>query len=136
MDTKSAKPGVGNWNQQTLRAWSPVMTPLKAIVLFLAVGAAFIPTGLYLLNSMGSMWQKTIVYDSTSNMDVSCSISTKDAKQLCTYSTTLDRDVTGPIYVYYELGNFFQNHRRYSQNLYFEQLKGVVSLHCIALQVN
>ena len=30
----------------------------------------------------------------------------------------------GPVYVYYELSNFYQNHRRYVKSLSFKQLQG------------
>ena len=35
-------------------------------------------------------------------------------------------DVPGPVYVYYELENFYQNHRRYVQSRSASQLEGEV----------
>jgi len=29
------------------------------------------------------------------------------------FAITLDKDMTAPIYIYYHLTNFYQNHRRY-----------------------
>lgn len=47
-----------------------------------------------------------------------------------TYSSqvkfTIDEDVDGPIYVYYELQNFYQNHRRYVKSRSAYQLEGQV----------
>ena len=37
---------------------------------------------------------------------------------------TLDDDIVAPIYVYYQLDNFYQNHRRYVKSRSNEQLLG------------
>jgi len=39
-------------------------------------------------------------------------------------SLTLDSDIQNPIYVYYQLDNFYQNHRRYVKSRSNEQLMG------------
>jgi hypothetical protein len=36
----------------------------------------------------------------------------------------IEEDITGPIYVYYQLDNFYQNHRRYVKSRDNEQLAG------------
>merc|ERR1719235_2124111 len=41
-----------------------------------------------------------------------------------TVTITVDKDMTKPVYVYYELENFYQNHRRYVKSRSDEQLKG------------
>lgn len=38
-----------------MASWQPVMTPLKIIVLFLAVGVCFIPTGTSIVKSTNSV---------------------------------------------------------------------------------
>jgi len=127
METKNKPSESGYWQQRLVWEWSPVMTPLKVTVFFLCVGASFIPSGLYMMSSANTLWEKTIVYDSTTKMDASCSISSADAGTSCPITVTLDKDVTGPIYVYYELGNYYQNQRKYAQSLYMTQLQGTVS---------
>ena len=37
---------------------------------------------------------------------------------------TIDSDIQAPIYVYYQLDNFYQNHRRYVKSRSNEQLMG------------
>lgn len=39
-----------------------------------------------------------------------------------------DEDVTGPLYFYYGLENYYQNHRRYYKSLSRTQLQGQVSI--------
>lgn len=38
----------------------------------------------------------------------------------CKVTLTIDKDIEGPIYVYYQLDNFYQNHRRYVKSRSFE----------------
>ena len=40
----------------------------------------------------------------------------------------IDEDVDGPIYLYYEMTNYFQNHRRYYQSRSNYQKKGEVKM--------
>ena len=42
----------------------------------------------------------------------------------CTMSIEIDSDIPQPIYVYYQLDNFYQNHRRYVKSRSNEQLMG------------
>ena len=46
---QSNKPPGDAFRQQKLRAWQPIMTPLKVVCIFVAIGVAFIPTGITLL---------------------------------------------------------------------------------------
>jgi hypothetical protein len=60
-------------------------------------------------------------------MDLDCSISTSNEGRNCNVLVTLDEDVSGPLHVYYELRNFYQNQRAYVASLNYEQLQGTVS---------
>lgn len=43
---------------------------------------------------------------------------------VCTLQFTLPNDIGPPVYLYYRLTNFYQNHRRYVKSLDTDQLKG------------
>ena len=43
---------------------------------------------------------------------------------------TIQRDISGPLYVYYEVEHFYQNHRRYFGSKSIAQLQGAVSKVC------
>lgn len=43
---------------------------------------------------------------------------------VCTLQFTLPNDIGPPVYAYYRLTNFYQNHRRYVKSLDTDQLKG------------
>ena len=42
----------------------------------------------------------------------------------CKVTLSIDTDIQAPIYVYYQLENFYQNHRRYVKSRSNEQLLG------------
>ena len=44
--------------------------------------------------------------------------------QTCTLKFTLEKDMKAPIFVFYELHNFYQNHRRYIRSKSSTQLAG------------
>jgi hypothetical protein len=46
----SRKPKDDAFRQQRMISWQPIMTPIKVVLIFLAVGVAFIPTGNIILN--------------------------------------------------------------------------------------
>ena len=58
----------------------------------------------------------------------SCGVSTPTNPANCTVSIKIKKDMDAsadkPIYVYYELQNFYQNHRRYVSSRFDRQLKG------------
>lgn len=43
-------------------------------------------------------------------------------------NVNIDEDVDGPLYVYYQLENFYQNHRRYVKSRSSNQLQGTAGL--------
>lgn len=127
-EVKKNRPSESRYWQQKMHEWSPVMTPLRIIIVLLSIGAAFIPTGLYLMSAADAIFEKTIVYDSPSSPDVPCTIKSANQGLQCPIAITLPQDVTGPIYVYYQLTNFYQNHRKYAQSFYVTQLQGTVNI--------
>lgn len=46
----------------------------------------------------------------------------------CQVTFTLREDMESPVYVYYELQKFYQNHRSYVKSRSYDQLAGGVSL--------
>lgn len=42
----------------------------------------------------------------------------------CTLTIKVDEDIEGPLFTYYELNNFYQNHRRYVKSRSYAQLMG------------
>lgn len=124
VDVKKNRPKSDGFRQQKLPAFQPIMTPLKVVVIFIVIGIIFIPTGVSLLSSSSQIYEKSIKYDGDSGLDVDCSIDVQNEGKQCQLQFTFDKDVSGPIYVYYELENFYQNHRLYVSSLTYAQLAG------------
>jgi hypothetical protein len=121
--TKTNRPPGDDFRQQRLKAWQPIMTPWKVIILFIAIGVAFVPTGTTLLGNSNEIYERTIMYDGD-DADVDCGISSSNQGRMCSVSFEFNKTVDGPIYVYYELEKFYQNHRRYVSSLDYYQLNG------------
>lgn len=48
---QSNKPPGDAFRQQKLKAWQPIMTPLKVVAIFMVIGITFIPAGVSMMNS-------------------------------------------------------------------------------------
>lgn len=139
----SKRPADTPFKQQRLPSWQPVLTSLNIIVILVIIGIIFVPVGTHLYNSANNVYEQTIIYDG-SNVDsnTDCEISSSDENKSCTVNFLLDEDVTGPVYVYYTLKNYYQNHRRYVKSRSALQLAGsnlaesAVSLDCDPLVKN
>lgn len=114
------------FNQQTLVSWAPLITLNMVISLFWIIGFIFLPVGLVLYNDNENIHEYKQVYDSynPSAMNVNCSISKSNAGEICNINYVFDEDVKGPLYVFYEISNFYQNHRRYVKSRSANQLLG------------
>lgn len=52
---KSNRPPSDAFRQQRLKAWQPIMTPFKVVAIFVAIGVAFIPTGVTILHTSNNV---------------------------------------------------------------------------------
>lgn len=114
------------FHQQKLRMWQPILSPLHVIIIFMSIGIAFVPTGISLSNLNNQLYEDSMTYDGGGNdLSASCGITKQNEGKPCSYMTfTLSRDVDEDINVYYELENFYQNHRLYVQSYDNKQLLG------------
>jgi len=78
------------------------------------VGLVFIPIGIVIFAASNS------VVEVTERYDLQCSNNT-----ICTVNITITEDMNGPIFFYYQLTNFYQNHRRYVKSRSDTQLRGL-----------
>ena len=79
---KTNRPKGDAFRQQKLQSSQPIMTPLKVVILFFAIGIAFIPTGTTLLSNSNDIYESTVVYDGD-DADVDCSINTANQGKQC-----------------------------------------------------
>ncbi|KNC56290.1 Ala-interacting subunit 5 [Thecamonas trahens ATCC 50062] len=116
-EEKSRRPAASLLKQQKLPAWQPVLTPRVVIIGFLAVGLLFVPLGIAFLAAANSVKQVEVDY-------TQCNPATApNGIQNCTVSVALP-EMKAPVYVYYQLTNYYQNHRRYVKSRNDAQLRG------------
>ena len=109
---QTRKPEDNAFQQQRLKAWQPLLTPKWVIGTFLLIALIFIPIGIIILNVSNSIVEYELRYD---NLD----------EGLQTIDFNIDQDMEAPIYVYYKLTNYYQNHRRYVKSRSDDQLRGI-----------
>lgn len=116
MSTKDApaskKPANTAFKQQRLKAWQPILTPKPVILSFLIIGIVFIPIGIGIVISSNEVIEIDVQYDHT------C-----DIGQVCNITLEVPKDMKAPVYLYYRLDNYYQNHRRYVKSRSDTQLR-------------
>ncbi|KAM7539939.1 hypothetical protein Aperf_G00000023963 [Anoplocephala perfoliata] len=97
---------------------------------FYVVAILFIPLGAVFLVTSNGVTEISIGYthcSSATGNTCSEEIKKPDASEcICTLQFNLTEDIQGPLYVFYGLTNFFQNHRRYVMSRDDDQLNGKI----------
>jgi len=101
--------------QQRLKAQHPLITPRPFIIGCLLIGIIFIPIGVSLVVASNGVVEKDIQYD----QHPECAVG-----KTCTMHFNIPQKMSQPVYLYYRLDGFYQNHRRYVQSRSDEQLNG------------
>lgn len=120
------KPKCSKFTQQDLPACKLLLTPTIVISSLAAIGIIFISIGL------ASLLESNRVIEIVDRYDADCipvndkiSFIKNDQKnKTCTRTLIVPRHMKSPIYVYYQLDNFYQNHRRYVKSRSDKQLLG------------
>lgn len=113
--SQSRRPGNTAFKQQRLKAWQPILTPKPVILSFLIIGIVFIPIG------AGIVYSSNQVVEVDKRYDDNCGVG-----QMCNITLHVKDTMDPPVYMYYRLENFYQNHRRYVKSRSDDQLKGVI----------
>jgi len=128
---KSKRPLDTKFRQQKLPAWRPILTPTAVIVAFLAVGFVFLPIGGVVYMASSKVEEVETVNYVNIQSDGGCCISNCDDVSInrvdanpCTINLNVTADMEPPIYMYYKLTRFYQNHRMYVKSRNDPQLAG------------
>jgi hypothetical protein len=103
------------FKQQKLPAWRPVPTITSTFLTFLFFGLAFIIIGIFVI-----IYSNDIV-EVSQNYENKCGLTNN-----CPVELVINKDMKAPIMIYYQLNNFYQNHRRYVKSKSNSQLKGEI----------
>uniref|UniRef100_A0A1I8G503 Transmembrane protein 30A n=2 Tax=Macrostomum lignano TaxID=282301 RepID=A0A1I8G503_9PLAT len=125
------KPNDSRFHQQRLPAWQPLLTAKPAFCLFFIIGIVFVPLGAFLLTTSQSVEEIKTDYTNCKNGSSFCLalVSTPEyyanfQSCQCMVDIKLPNNLTGQVYAYYALTNFYQNHRRYVKSRDDGQLQG------------
>lgn len=124
----SKRPKYSKFTQQELPACKPILTPRWVISAFMLVSIVFIPIG------VASLFASRDVVEIIDRYDHECIPVANRSKELqyiqtpgprpsCIRTLTVPKRMKQPIYVYYQLDNFYQNHRRYVKSRSDQQLR-------------
>lgn len=119
-DSRKKKPKNSSFRQQTMRAYRPVPTVRSAVFTFSVLGVLFIVIGSILLSYSMEIVEVKQRYD---NLGL-CEDTKWDTPQNCTVTLEVNEQMKAPVYFYYELHNFYQNHRKYVKSRSDKQLMG------------
>lgn len=145
-------PDKSAFKQQTLRAWRPILTPRLVILLFSVGGILFIPIGAIILVFSNQVRARCAVCSSvqsgtrgmlllrclqvvevvSEDYSAACCIancssripSERVDRNPCDIQIAVTERMEPPIFMYFKLTDYYQNHRRYVRSRDDNQLKG------------
>lgn len=114
----SKKPKYSRFTQQELPAWKPILTPKWVITSFVTIAILFTPAGLVCLWASEHVVEIIDRYDDeclpeSHNTNPESFIKSRDTNKTCVRTLKVPRKMIAPVFVYYQLDNYYQNHRRY-----------------------
>lgn len=119
------EPKDGALYQQRMKAWYPILHPVWVIGGLFVLGIVFIPVGMKLKSISDGVVELSYLYDSgKGSNDEPCSILEPNENKKCSVTFMVDRDMEPPTLVYYQIENFYQNHRKYYHSRDDSQLLG------------
>lgn len=121
-EKKSKRPAATAFKQQNLKAWQPILTPKPVIITFLALGVIFLPIGIALLVASNQVVEVSQRYDDSCYAEADGTF----ASAKCIITIEVTEKMKNPVYMYYRLENYYQNHRRYVKSRNDNQLRGQV----------
>ncbi|KAK1326379.1 putative ALA-interacting subunit 2 [Acorus calamus] len=116
------------FTQQNLPSCKPALTPGSVIAIFILIGIVFVPVGLVTLRVSQSVIEIVERYDvecipeEYKNNKVAY-IRDSSISKNCSRILKVSKHMKAPIYIYYQLDNYYQNHRRYVKSRSDRQLQ-------------
>jgi len=139
--SESKKPNESDFSQQKLPAWQPILTAGTVLPAFFVIGIAFVAIGIGLLHFSNQVLEYSVDYTNCENPDGKmCKDVLKEWLEenktlvdyaqdpcVCKKEIEVEKDMAKPVYMYYGLTNFYQNHRRYVKSRDEKQLLGDIT---------
>ncbi|XP_059666737.1 ALA-interacting subunit 3 [Cornus florida] len=123
----SKRPKYSKFTQQELPACKPILTPKWVISAFMLVSIVFIPIGVVSLFASRDVVEVIDRYETdcipAANRTDKVKYIQSSEDKTCNRTLKVPKHMKQPIYVYYQIDNFYQNHRRYVKSRSDEQLR-------------
>ncbi|XP_075235477.1 cell cycle control protein 50A-like [Lycorma delicatula] len=129
---KSKKPSDSPYIQQRLLGWKPILTAGTIFPTFFVLGFAFVAIGISFVYFSDEIEELTIDYTDCNSIEYpnkTCAdLIGNDRKKSCNCSVNFNiKTFKAPVFLYYALTNFYQNHRQYVISRDDKQLLGKLS---------
>ncbi|VEU21971.1 DEKNAAC102957 [Brettanomyces naardenensis] len=142
---KSRRPPNTAFRQQRLKSWQPILTPKTVLPLLLLLTIICVPIGIGFMVTTYNIQKVEVNYskcDTLANSDYttipgkyagyhfrssgnkSTAIEWKYNDGVCSIRFDVLNDIKSPVYLYYKLTSFYQNHRKYVESYDWNQIRG------------
>jgi len=113
-----------DFKQQKLEpVCSPILTSDVLRNVLVVVGICFIILGSVLLSYSNGIVEQKTRYDNVAECQVTSDTDSATLPKKCELTLTIENDMELPVYFYYELNGFYQNHRKFIQSYSAYQLE-------------
>ncbi|CAM9332748.1 unnamed protein product [Discosporangium mesarthrocarpum] len=126
-EIETRRPANKRFNQQTLPSISTLLTPWQIMGAYTVIALFFVPLGAVLQGISNDIVEYSYQYDGDGAVSEDCKITTYKAGTECEFSINVEKDMAAPVFVYYEIDNYLQNHQTYVDSKYQDQLQGSTS---------
>ncbi|PFH33038.1 LEM3 (ligand-effect modulator 3) family / CDC50 family protein [Besnoitia besnoiti] len=114
------KRAFSDFMQQRMHAWQPVLSPQRIVGILGIGGLVLLALGILILVTSNNILECKVDYTDAAGVKNYIKVDSRD----CTDTSVTE--LTGTLYFFYELTNFYQNHRRYLKSRSDSQLQGKV----------
>mmetsp|Transcript_7933 Transcript_7933/g.17759 ORF Transcript_7933/g.17759 Transcript_7933/m.17759 type:complete len:402 (-) Transcript_7933:604-1809(-) len=115
------------FRQQTMKVWRPILTPTLTIAMYTCLGVVFMAIGIAIISASDSVKEVESVDYGSSCCVKNCEDSDpwkRVERNPCNVTLTVTETMKKPVYLYYKMTGYFQNHRRYVKSRNVIQLWG------------
>ena len=99
-----------------MKAWQPVPTLTKTIIMFFILSGIFLGIGIPMIILSQNLNENSLRYDNLGTANCTGTV--------CNVTFEVTSYLQAPVFVYYEIHNFYQNHRLYASSYSYDQLIG------------
>lgn len=117
--TRSKRPSNNAIKQQRMKAFQPIHTFKSSMITFACMLLVFVLFGLVTLITSLQVVENSVRYDNKPGCEGNWTMPGE-----CYVSMSIDETMDSPVFLYFELYNFFQNHRVYVKSRDDKQLAG------------